>query len=666
MAGANQSVAARQCRAGLLCVGIAVSLGIAASLGGCGGSSGSSVASSAVATDSTGGGTSTAAACGAASCGPLLLTMTDARGDFLSYVVTISSLQLETAGGAVVETLPVATQVDFSQLVDLSEIMRAGQIPAAEYVSATLTLDFSKAGITADDGSGNAVPLQALDSNGMPLTGSVAVSIKLDSANHLRIAPGNSGRLALDFNLAASNTVDLTADAVTVSPTLVASVVPADTRPMRVRGQLVSASTGKDDFVVNVQPFVMQGKSTGQITVSVTPATTYLINGTGMVGAVGLAALAALPANTLLAAYGALQSDGQTFTAQSVVAGSSFASPGKDHVGGTVVARDASGLTLRRATQWNRDGGFEFEAHDVTVTLGSSTQVAGQGVGAALSTADISVGQHVDAFGTFTATPQSMMVDPHNISAPVGPGMPVGSEHSGTLDASNGLVTLTETAAWGVVTAMKAGSVTLNLQSIDGLPASAFNFAGTGSAGIDATAKAYIVSTGTLDQSALNVGAPARVIGFVTPWGAAPPDFTAHTLINYSAVPAVLLVDWTHPGSPTAFTGLTATVTSLQLDLAQIGAQHVVQLGPQTIDLTRLGNAPTLLPAAGTTDVFTIGHQGKGKPTVENFNTFAAFVTALSTELSGTTGVVDVTATGQFDSTTATLTASRIAVLLNE
>src|SRR4029077_9946480 len=49
--------------------------------------------------------------CSASTCGAALLTMTDAKGDFLSYIVTLTSLQLQTANGASVETLPTATKV---------------------------------------------------------------------------------------------------------------------------------------------------------------------------------------------------------------------------------------------------------------------------------------------------------------------------------------------------------------------------------------------------------------------------------------------------------------------------------------------------------------------------------------------------------------------------
>jgi hypothetical protein len=34
-----------------------------------------------------------------------------------------------------VETLPTATKVDFAQLADLTEVISAGQIPAANYTA---------------------------------------------------------------------------------------------------------------------------------------------------------------------------------------------------------------------------------------------------------------------------------------------------------------------------------------------------------------------------------------------------------------------------------------------------------------------------------------------------------------------------------------------------
>jgi hypothetical protein len=555
----------------------------------------------------------------------------------------MTSLQLQTAGGASVETLPAVTKVDFAQLVDLTEVISAGQIPAAEYVSATLTLDYTNANITADDGTGKAVALKPVDGTGAALTGPVTVSVKLDNAHHLMITAGRTGRLAFDFNLAASNTVDLTAATVAVSPTLVASVVPSDNKQVRVRGQFVSASTTANDFVLNVQPFHDQSKTNGQATVTVGMATTYQVNGMAYVGAAGLAALAALPADTMVAAFGSLQASTQTFTATTVLAGTSFENPSKDMVSGTVIARSGNTLTLRRATVCGRDGDFESESHDVTVTVADGTAVTEVGTTGTFTIADISVGQHIDAFGTVSS-----------------------SNGSKTLDASAGSVRLDMTSAWGVVTAMGSGSVTVNLQSLDGLPVSAFNFAGTGSAtASDANATAYVIDTGALSQTGLAVKSPARVAGFVTPFGKAPPDFTAQTLVNFSGVPEALVVDWAQKGSATAFAGLTATSTTLQLDLTGVDKLHFIQVGPETIDLTTLATPPVIMAdATATNEIFAIGHRGKYK--TENFNTFASFITALSADLTPTATVVDLAATGQYDSTANTFTVTRLAVLIND
>jgi hypothetical protein len=332
------------------------------------------------------------------------------------------------------------------------------------------------------------------------------------------------------------------------------------------------------------------------------------------------------------------------------LAGTSLENPSKDMVSGTVIARSGNTLTLRRATVWWHGGGdFESEHHDVTVTVADATAVTKEGAMGTFTIADISVGQHIDAFGMASTA-----------------GAMSGTAGDKMLDATAGAVRLEMTAAWGVVTSLAAGSMTVKLQSLDGLPVSAFNFAGTGaSTATDAAATAYVIDTGTLSQTGLAMNAPARVMGFVTPFGKAPPNFTAHTLVNFSGVPQALLIDWTQKGSATAFTGLTATSTSLQLDLAGVGKLHLIQTGPAQLDLTTLATPPTIAPAmAAANEVFAIAHRGKYK--VENFNTFTAFVAALAADLTPTATVADLAATGQYDSAANTFTANRIAVLIND
>jgi hypothetical protein len=623
----------------------------------CGG--GAQLSGSGVKTKGTGatgaaGGTSTGMSC-SGSCGATVLTMTDAAGDFLSYIVTLTSLQLQTASGASVETLPAAAQVDFTKLVNLTEVLSAGQIPTADYVSAKLTLDFAKAQISADDGNGTAVALMPVDANGNPLTGTLTVSVMLDNANQLIITPGNTGRLAFDFNLAASNMVSLTAKTVQVAPTLVATVVPSNTKPARVRGQLVSVNAAMNDFVVNVQPFGVQTATAGQVTAQVSATTTYQINGTAYVGMAGLTALAALPANTMLAAFGSLQTGAQpVFTATNILAGTSLENPARDKISGTVIARSMNNLTVRSATWTRPDGDFGFEPKDTMVTVGANTSVTKEGQMGTFTDANISVGQHIDAFGMATQ----------------------GANGAVTLDATAGQVQMDITPLWGTVTAMATGSLTLNLRSLDGLSPKAFTFAGTGtSTAMDATATAYVVNTGTLSQAGLAMNAPARAFGFVTPFGMAPPDFTAQSLENFADVRSDLLVNWGKGGSAMAFTGLMATSTSLQLDLANVGDVHVIKIGPELVDLTKLAMPPSVVPSTANGDVFTIAHNGKLK--VENFNTFAAFVTQLTADLAGTaTGTLGMTsnmpatvqivaAAGQYDTAKNVFTVQRLAVLLS-
>ena len=83
-------------------------------------------------------------ACDPTSCGTLLVGLTDADGDFLSYAVDVVSLSLETANGRVVQALPVRQRVDFAEIVDLTELVTAATIPNATYVRASITLDLAR------------------------------------------------------------------------------------------------------------------------------------------------------------------------------------------------------------------------------------------------------------------------------------------------------------------------------------------------------------------------------------------------------------------------------------------------------------------------------------------------------------------------------------------
>ncbi|MGO9426537.1 MAG: DUF4382 domain-containing protein [Steroidobacteraceae bacterium] len=609
-----------------------------------GGSMGSSTAASSSST------TSTAQSC--SNCGTALVSLTDAPGDFVNYIVNVVSLQLTRSDGTVVQTVPASTQVDFAQLVNLSEIISAGQIPSGQYVSAKITLDYSGATIVVNNGT-TGVPITNIinGATGKPLVSpnsQVTLTLTLDSNNQLFVTQGAIANLALDFNLAASNTItpsDTAPTTVTVNPVLSGSLVPDASKQLRVRGPFVSADTMASSFIINVRPFFNSSGTFGQLTVGTTTTTTYSINGTSYTGSAGLTELATLTAGTMIVAYGTWDTTSKSFTASNVLAGSSV--PGVDHdsLSGTVVARSGNTLTVANGfCERMQPAGMAFYKQ-TTVTVGSATTVTEQGQSGSFTIADISVGQHIQAMGTFSAASLSS-------STPA-------------LDATAGGVQLVPTTLSGSVSMQATSTVTLNLQSIDGFAASAFNFAGTGTTSAqDATASAYTVALiPGLTTSPLSANSPAQFIGFVAPFGAAPPDFNAMTSVSYANTSAQLWVSWM-TGYAMPFTTLSSTELVIGPTALKASTQEVIRIGFETSNPSTLAGGLTIQPdMSATNPYFVIGHITSWK--LESFTTFGDFVAALMTDL-GTTDVIQLSARGPYTATTGMLSADDIEVLLND
>src|SRR5258708_5835480 len=258
--------------------------------------------------------------------------------------------------------------------------------------------------IIVDDGTGTGVAEKRVDTCGAAL-GQLQLMVQLDNKNDLKINAAKASRIAFDFNLLASNVVDLTAKTDTVSPTLVASVVPIDNKQIRVRGEISAVDAANNDYTINVDPFHdNDGNKLSPLVVHTTDSTTFEINGKPFAGAAGLAQLATLPADTIAVAFGNLQAGDQTFTATSVLAGSSAEGGGFDHVVGNVVDRNGNTLTIHGARMDGRGGDDDddFIAVNSTVNIAAATAVTAAGQSAATpahSIAEISVGSLIDAFG---------------------------------------------------------------------------------------------------------------------------------------------------------------------------------------------------------------------------------------------------------------------------
>ncbi len=569
--------------------------------------------------------------------GQVIIGLTDAPGDFFTYSVDVVSLTLTKANGTVVETVPMRTRVDFARYTELTEFLTAATVPSGVYVKATLHLDYSTADIAVEDNNGNAVSVSSIkDVSGNDIT-TLDVAVHLAGRDALLIAPGIPAHITLDFDLKASNHVDMTDPLnpiLTVEPVLLADLELEAPKIHRVRGPLKSVDVAQKHFNVILRPFHHlvndRHERFGTLRVTTADSTVFDIDGTLYQGDSGLQALAAKPAFTATVAVGKLKRSPVRFEATQVYAGSSVPGGTLDVVTGNVLARSGNTLTMKGATLIRTDGSVIFN-DTVTVQLDSSTIVRKQFSMDNHSIGDISVGQRLSIFGVLTNT------DPMALE----------------MDAANGYAHMLMTVIAGTRTNAAPPPFVVALQRIHGRAASLYVFDGTGTEPAnDADPDNYEVDTGSLNVSSIADGAPVKLGGFVRPFGSAPTDFEARTLVDVSAARGILAVNW-DPASGSAFSTIDAS--GITLNLAGTGNFHyVIRAGVRT-DLT--ATTPIVQPRADD-GVFVVLQNG----TVQLHTSFALFVTDLGNRLGAGATVKGIAARGHYDDASHTQTSGMIAV----
>lgn len=588
-----------------------------------------------------GGGDGDLAVTSALDSGTVIIGLTDADGDFLTYTVDVLSLTLTKADGAVIETLPNSTRIDFAQYTEMTEFVTAATIPAGVYTHAAMTLDYGSADIQVER-NGQAVPVVIQDTGGGNIS-TLDLTVRLSDRHRLVIAPGIPAHLTLDFDLAASNDVDMTMDPpiVTVEPFLVADVNPEQPKIHRVRGPFRGADLEGDAFDIMIRPWHLRRGDFGSLRVLVDEDTAYEIDGLTYIGKQGLEALDGKPSGTAVAAIGRLNRATRAFEASEVYAGSSVSGGDLDVVTGNITARSGDVLSLRGVTLVRSDGTVIFN-DDVAIDLGAGTKVVRQAlVDTGLDKEDLSVGQRITAFGVLVA----------------------GRPGSLELDATAGLVRMLISTLAGEVVSANAGSLLIDLQSIDRRRVSIFDFTGTGTdSASDADPANYGIATGTLDTASLSPLDPVKVRGFVRPFGQAPADFEAKTIVDVSSIRALLAVSWAGAGTTSPFQSLSSDNLVVNLDPAETGRLQDVRRACVITDLYDLGSLPAIQPADDNQGLFAIRQHG----VVQVFTRFANFVQDLEQRLDGSATVKAVFSTGRFENATATMTAGRVAVKMAE
>jgi Domain of unknown function (DUF4382) len=610
----------------------------------------------------------TLASCGGSSTsapGTPVVTVSDTSGDFASYRVTISQIQLTKTDGTA-WSLPLAPQVvDLAALTDISELLEAPAVPSGTYKSATLTLDYTNASIWVN---GQAVAANAVPASGSGAIGLTTLTITFDPSNQLTITAGKSTRLALDIDLAASNSIDTSGSTptVTVQPYAVMRPAPSDATLMRVRGVLVTVQTASSDYVVNTRPLTDPVVSNlnppvGAVTVSTDSNTYFNVDGTAYTGASGLAAMAAFTTNTApVAAYGTLGDlSGVTpgFHATAVYAGTSLETLA-DHITGIVSARSGNTLTVHGAHLFQRLGAVcsaysNSFFNNATITIGSATTVSQDGIMASgLTPASISVGQQIDVSG------QCSVDSSGNLSLDAATCTVLGT-------ATPCQVRLAPTRIWGTLSSATSGSAVLDVLTLGDFAPAGFNFAGTGNPA--ANPAAYAVNTGTLDESSVAAGTLLQVDGLVTPFGAAPPDFTASAIALGSATEQHLVVEWVNGGATAPFSSASSTGLVVDLGNANLGTIHYIRTGPATLDLKSLPASPMITTTGADQSKLQLSIGSATLSTgISVFGSASAFASALSSAFNGTNKIYRLVAVGQFNSAANTFVASRISVALHE
>lgn len=577
--------------------------------------------------------------------GEIVISLTDAPGDFNSYTVDVLSLNLTRADGTEVSALPLESRIDFSQYTEMTEFLTVATIPVGTYVEASLTLDYTNADIWVEDEAGDMVQVTEIeDEDGNSVT-TMSMTVQLEDRSRLVIAPGVPAHLLIDFNLEASNQVSFDGGGeptLTVEPLLVADVDRTDVELHRLRGLLDTVSVEDGAFSVILRPFycALTGDHSdfGTREVLTGDTTVFNINGDVYVGEDGLSAMAQLTPLTAVVAIGDLAFNPLRFEAREVYAGSSVPGGELDAVTGSVVKREGDTLTVKGATLIRHDGTIIFNAQ-ATVEIGDGTMVSRQFSTDPFDKDDISIGQRVIIGGDVTDT------NPLSLS----------------LDATEGYARMVLTTVRGTLNAVNEDSpqLEMTLQSINHHRVGIFDFTGTGiDTENDADPENYEIDTDTLVLPPMELDGPLKVRGFVQPFGEAPADFNARTIIDVADARALLRVNW-FPPTDTAFESISQD--NLVLDLSGAGLLHHVFRSWVVTNLSDLEDAPMIEAREDGAGLFVIHYQG----TVQVVLLFSDFVDTLQERLEEGATVAKIGAVGEFDDTVAVLTADMIDIHLH-
>jgi hypothetical protein len=285
---------------------------------------------------------------------------------------------------------------------------------------------------------------------------------------------------------------------------------------------------------------------------------------------------------------------------------------------------------------------FSFR-DQVTLLIGDETAVTREFSEDTYSKDEISIGQKITAFGDMTVSDD---------------------DHTMTMNASSGYVRMNLTTIRGtVVTVNKndpVSQLSIDLQSMGKFPAGIFDFTGTGTdTANDADPDNYEIFTGTMNLGNIYPHVPVKLNGFVEPFGMAPADFSAYTLVDVKDLKSFININWS-PFTATPFTEISQD--SLTLNMEGTGMLHQLIRGHVVTNLADLEDAPVIIPDEDGEGLYVIHYNGKP----EVHTVFNDFTTALQKFIDDGYLTKKCTSVGHFNDATSTLTADVITIWLHK
>lgn len=557
--------------------------------------------------------------------GSVQIVLTDADDAFLTYQVNLTGLTLVREDGTEVDVLPAATEIDFVQYQELSELFAVASVPPGRYASVQVGLDYTGADIVVQDSDGTAYDAEVVDGDGNAIT-QLTVELTLSDDEALQVKRGGLHGLTLDLDLAASNEILSYEPAlVEVEPFLMVVAAQDEEREHRARGLLQSVDSDARTLVLNVRPMRKREGQFGSQTISLADETEYTINGSELTGVDGLEQLAALEADTAVIVYGQLDADVGVFTAEQVIAGSSVPWSGDDVAKGIVTARSGNVLTLQGAVleRDNREAGF---SDAMTVTVADTTSVTSYHLDD-MDVADISIGQRISVAGSYNAD-------------------------SGDIDATEGSVRMKLSQVSGQM--VTASPLVLDLASVGNRTVDVFDFSGTGEAEADdADPDAYTIQTGTLSLTNLDTSDWVSVRGYPTGFGVANGDFTAMSVneVSWTTSSASFVAHWLADDQD----GVTVDAGALVLDTSRATVR--LRLRGVSREVSNLATVSRIEAAESGRYAIHLADES-----ADIYADFSEFLSALAEVQTGEDRVGHVTARGELNPSSETLTAHMLIV----